>query len=160
MVVVPEILFFFLELWRFILMFWGKVLPPSSGWLNVFQEDAEITGGKERHLHRKVEGNFGQSELLIGDRACIERVLGRPHFIPYSTRCAGQWMCCKIYSCGCWYYGAVVLWEEDKSVLFWENACCHLSCRKWIRGFHNLFMERPPLWFIFLGAVSSVLLPL
>jgi len=32
------------------------------------------------HLHRKVEGNFGQSELLIGDRACIERVLGRPQF--------------------------------------------------------------------------------
>lgn len=87
----------------------------------------------------------------MGNRACIERVLGRSRFIPYSTRCAGQWMCCEIYSYGCWYYSAVVLHEEDKSVLFWQNACCHLFLRKWIRGFHNLFVERPPLWFIFLG---------
>ena len=71
------------------------------------------------------------------------------HSLQYKM--CSQWMCCKMYSYGCWYYGAVVLCKEDKCVLFWENACWHLSLRKWIRGFHNLFMVRPPLWFIFLG---------
>jgi hypothetical protein len=63
--------------YRFVLMFQRNILPPSSGWLNLVEVDADVTASQPVcQLHGKVQGLLNNQSNGRGDRVYAEPVRG------------------------------------------------------------------------------------
>lgn len=122
-------------------MFWRRVVPSSLGWLNWGQVDTEVMWWIEVCLL------YGMVLESVANRSC--------------GRWRGGWDCHKPVglesskidpSQGLMYWGSEN--NVDDIVYFcgnccsgrWdyfiiENTCFLLSCREWLRGFHDLLMD-------------------